>query len=233
MKCPICAAEVVEKSVFCHQCGERLAPDDGSTAESRESGADGDGESSSGDDSSERTANERFRGAMGRSRGNGEPAEEELWSGGYCGRAMMGSWILGLLATLSLVILAVMAWNTAALRWIVLAAMVAMWGYLVITFARRRLGVHYRLTTQRFFHEKGILVHTTDLIEVIDMDDITYSQTLIDRLFGVGTIRIVSSDRSHPDLAVPGIAEVKDVAAMMQEARHAERLRRGVHIESI
>jgi len=32
---------------------------------------------------------------------------------------------------------------------------------------------------------------------------------------------------------VPGIENVKDVAAKMHEARHAERLRRGLHIESI
>ena len=65
------------------------------------------------------------------------------------------------------------------------------------------------------------------------LDDITYSQTIIDRMFGVGTIRIVSSDRSHPDLPVPGIDNVKDVASKMQEARHEERMRRGLHIESI
>ena len=82
-----------------------------------------------------------------------------------------------------------------------MAAIVLLWLYQIVVLLRRRLGVHYRLTTQRFFHESGILIHTTDLIEVIDMDDITYRQTLIDRMTGVGTIRIVSSDRSHPDLS--------------------------------
>jgi len=34
----------------------------------------------------------------------------------------------------------------------------------------RRMGVHYRLTNLRFFHERGVLTRVTDRIEVIDMD---------------------------------------------------------------
>ena len=117
--------------------------------------------------------------------------------------------------------------------WCVLAVIVVVWLYQVVVLLRRRLGVHYRLTTQRFFHESGILIHTTDLIEVIDMDDITYRQTLIDRMMGVGTIRIASSDRSHPELFLPGIENVKQVAERFDNARRDERRRRGLHIEQI
>ena len=236
MKCPSCSTEVVKKSIYCHKCGERLdlSGEPKTPSAPPRSMVDTPRNSSRGEkDPAEQTANERLRDAINSTRNNNDAAEEELWEGGYCGKAMMGSWLLGFLATIGLLVLAVVIWSSAVLWWIVLAVVVLIWGYLFVVFARRRLGVHYRLTSERFFHEKGILVHTTDLIEVIDMDDITYSQTIIDRLFGVGTIRVVSSDRSHPDLAVPGIAGVKDVAAKMHEARHAERIRRGLHIESI
>lgn len=235
MKCPQCGVEVVDTSVYCHKCGERLDHGNGAdlASDPPEPVAPGMDPGPGRDEPVVRPPADRLRGAVESTRGNGEPAEQELWRGGYSAKAMTGAWALGVLATVGLIVVCVIAWENPIVRWGVLAVAVLLWGYLVVVYARRRLGVYYRLTTQRFFHEKGILVHTTDLIEVIDMDDITYRQTIIDRMFGVGTIRIVSSDRSHPDLSVPGIDNVKDVAAKMQEARHNERMRRGLHIESI
>ena len=59
------------------------------------------------------------------------------------------------------------------------------------------MSVHYLLTTQRFIHETGILRRVNDRIELLDMDDITFEQGLLERLVGVGTIRI-ASQRSQP-----------------------------------
>ena len=52
-------------------------------------------------------------------------------------------------------------------------------------------------------------------------------------MFGVGTIRIASSDKTNPDLALPGIDDARRVADLIDGARRAERNRRGLHIESI
>jgi membrane protein YdbS with pleckstrin-like domain len=220
MKCPACGVDVVDKSVFCHKCGERL-----------------DSVTSSGNGTDRNTPvappADTQRPRLAASPGQPvEAAEETLWEGGYCAKAMAGAWAVSLLVTIILLIVGFKL-GYGWFWWCVLAAIVILWGYQAVVLLRRRLGVRYRLTTQRFFHESGILIHTTDLIEVIDMDDITYRQTLLDRFMGVGTIRIVSSDCSHPDLSIDGIENVKDVAAKLHDARHAERVRRGLHIESI
>jgi uncharacterized membrane protein YdbT with pleckstrin-like domain len=93
--------------------------------------------------------------------------------------------------------------------------------------------VKYRLTNQRLFHEKGILRRVTERIELIDIDDVTMEQGLMERLFGVGTVHVTSSDRSSPELLMPGIDDVKAVADTIDHARRAERHRRGVFIESV
>jgi hypothetical protein len=49
----------------------------------------------------------------------------------------------------------------------------------------------------------------------------------------VGTIRIMSHDRSDPDLVLRGIQNVPAVAKLMDDARLAERRRRGLHVEQI
>ncbi|MBN1590963.1 MAG: PH domain-containing protein [Pirellulales bacterium] len=234
MKCPACGSHVVKTSIYCHKCGERLDLSNPVDEPTRRPATAVENSARPEATESDATPNERFRDLVGSGRGNNRDAtEEQLWEGGYCAKAMMGAWILSGLATLVLIVLAIVVWGNPVLFWVILALIALVWLYELIVFAQRRLGVRYRLTSQRFFHERGILVHTTDLIEVIDMDDITYRQTIIDRLFDVGTIRIISSDQSHPDLAVQGIADVKNVAAKMHNARHAERVRRGLHIESI
>jgi len=230
MKCPECGSEVVESSVYCHKCGGRIDRQtwEDPASESPEQPA-ADEPTSAG-----QTASERFRGAVESTRAKSTAVTEEaLWSGGYCGKAMMDAWVVSGLVTLALLIGAIVVWDKAWVWYAVLAAIVLLWGYQAVVYLQRRLGVRYRLTSQRFQHEKGIFMHTTDVIDLVEVDDITYRQSIIDRLFNVGTIRIVSSDRSHPDLSMAGIADVKNVVAKMDQARRAERIRRGLHISSI
>ena len=178
------------------------------------------------------TPRERLQEAVAARRNAPNEPEKELWEGTYSSKAMVGMWVL--CGVVSLAMLAVGIWLNRHWLWYTLViAILLLWLYAAVSFAYRRLSVRYRLTSKRFFHERGILRHVTDRIEVIDMDDIAFEQSIIDRMVGVGTIRITSSDRSHPILLVAGIEKVKEVAGMMDEARLGERLRRGLHIESI
>jgi uncharacterized membrane protein YdbT with pleckstrin-like domain len=168
-----------------------------------------------------------------RSRGQPGPNEEVLWTGGYSSKAMYGAWIGAAFATVAGLI-AVPFLRNDTLGWSVFAiAAVLLWGGLLAALAQRKLSVKYRLTNQRLVHEKGILRRVTDRIEVIDIDDVTVEQGIVERMLDVGSIRITSSDRTSPDLRMPGIDEVKVVADKIDGARRAERERRGLYIESV
>ncbi len=97
----------------------------------------------------------------------------------------------------------------------------------------RRLAIRYRLTNQRLFHEHGILRRVTDRIEVIDMHDITFEQGIVERLLGIGTIRIKSNDKTDPDFWLRGIEHVGDVAHELDRVRRAEQIRRGLYLEQM
>lgn len=73
----------------------------------------------------------------------------------------------------------------------------------------------------------------TNRVEVIDVDDVQYSQGIVEQLFRVGTIRVHSSDLSHPTLRMSGIDEVRQVAEAIDEARRQERIRRGLYVEAV
>jgi hypothetical protein len=57
-------------------------------------------------------------------------------------------------------------------------------------------------------------------------------QGVTDRWFDVGTIVVVSTDRTSPELRMRGIEHVKAVADLIDGTRRAERQRRGLHLEA-
>jgi membrane protein YdbS with pleckstrin-like domain len=157
-------------------------------------------------------------------------SEEELWSGGYSPMAMIGMWLLMGIVSVALLIVPVF---TALNFLIALLLILVMWVLGGLRYAWNRLGVHYQLTNQRFIHQTGVLTRQTDRIEVIDIDDVSFTQGPVQRMLGVGRIVLSSSDRTHPTLSMVGIAEVKDVAGLIDDVRRKERRQRSLHIESI
>lgn len=217
MQCSACGVDVAQEAVFCHKCGRRIdSPDEGLPDNQRDEVGPADS----------------FREAVAQRKLQDEP-ERELWRGGYSSKAMIGGWVVSGLIDVALLILGIII-GFGLNGWLILILLMLLpWIYHFLVLCYRRMNVRYKLSTQRFVHESGILRRVTDRIEMIDMDDITFEQGLLERLMGVGTIHIVSSDRSHPELALPGIENVKAVSEQFDDARLAERRRRGLHIEQI
>jgi membrane protein YdbS with pleckstrin-like domain len=161
----------------------------------------------------------------------GQPTEEELWSGTYSGKAMVGPAVgLGILTIAGLVagsFAPPIGWPIAGLAAIIL------WAIFGLVLMYRKLSVRYRLTTFRFFHETGLLSRTRNRIEVIDINDVTLQQGLIERMFNIGTIHVQSSDVTHPNIYLPGIEDVHRVTDLIDNTRRSERQRRGVFMENI
>jgi hypothetical protein len=67
---------------------------------------------------------------------------------------------------------------------------------------------------------------------VIDIDDVAYTQGIVQRMLGVGTIRLESKDRSHPQLNLLGIDQVARVSGMIDDVRRKERRKRSLHIDA-
>jgi uncharacterized membrane protein YdbT with pleckstrin-like domain len=178
-----------------------------------------------------KTPAEQLR-AGGRTAASDEP-EQQLWHGSYSPKAMYGSWLLAAAVTILAIVASVFFSQTGfvpvASGIIVVVLWLSLLGYLLY----ERLSVEYTLTNHRFIHKVGILRRVTTRIETIDIDDVTFEQGIIERMFGVGTIRLLSSDTSDPKLFLKGIDEVKRVADLIDDARRSERRKRGIHIESV
>ncbi|MDB4749891.1 PH domain-containing protein [Rubripirellula sp.] len=124
--------------------------------------------------------------------------EEELWNGGYSAKAMVGTWImLAILSVATLILPLFLSFLSFLTIPFSLGGIVLMWLVGAVVYGYRRFGVHYELTSQRFIHQTGILTRATDRIEVIDIDDVSFTQGPVQRMLGVGRITVTSSDRSH------------------------------------
>jgi membrane protein YdbS with pleckstrin-like domain len=154
--------------------------------------------------------------------------ESDLWKGVYSGRAMIPSGVaLGLLSLLSLVLclVATVSWHWGWAPWgLWLAAMLALWIYYGIVSLHRRWGIHYRLTSQRFFYELGMFLRSTDCIYLADVDAIQVVQSLPQRLLGVGTITILTHDISRPKLILRGVADIDRIFTLLEQARREAAL---------
>ncbi len=162
------------------------------------------------------------------------PAERSLWQGGYSSKAMYGTWIVaGVITVAALALVLIYGRQQPNALMITGAILLLGWCAVIGLYLSRRWGVHYELTTQRFVHQDGIFVRRSNRIEVIDIDDVSFTQGIIQRMLGVGTIIITSSDRSHPELVIQGIDRVPEIASLIDDVRREERRRRSLHIESV
>jgi uncharacterized membrane protein YdbT with pleckstrin-like domain len=168
--------------------------------------------------------------------------EEDLWSGAYSPKAMTPQFVLAAV----IVGVAAVAASVFAVDPIVWTAVgigaLLIFGYLALLLLYQRLSIHYQLTTHRLVIRRGILSRTDDRILLVDIDDITVHQNLFDRMFGIGTITMHTSDETtkekspDPDhqnrgiLHLKGIENPRHVGDMIDESRRAERSRRGVYM---
>ena len=92
-----------------------------------------------------------------------------------------------------------------------------------ITFTR------YRLSEDRLFYEKGFLNIKQDEVLLYRVRDLQLNLQLTQRIFGVGIICVVSSDKSIPHLDLVNVKNPREVKELIhrsvEAAKDARRMR--------
>lgn len=98
---------------------------------------------------------------------------------------------------------------------------------LPITFTR------YSLSDDRLFVKTGFLnLHTEEII-LYRIRDISLSRSLGQRIFGVGTVHVCSSDQTQPELDVKNIRDAERVKELLHEQVEKMKLARRVRINEL
>ena len=160
-----------------------------------------------------------------------DPAQEQdVWAGRtswkhYLGRGLL--WVAGSILVAILVGWLQSGWEAltfwAAVGWTLL--IVAVSGVAVFgSIALKVLSCRYRVSTQRLFIERGIFSRTVDQTELIRVDDVRLYQGVLDRVCGLGTVIVRSTDASDAETVIAGVADPEQVAEAIRQ--HMRTLRR-------
>lgn len=87
----------------------------------------------------------------------------------------------------------------------------------------------YALTDDRLFCDTGLLSIKEEEILLYRIRDITFTQSIWQRIFRVGSIHVVSSDQTAPRMVVQSVKNARDVKEQLftkvEEAKTARRMR--------
>ncbi|NOX58870.1 MAG: PH domain-containing protein [Planctomycetes bacterium] len=101
-------------------------------------------------------------------------------------------------------------------------------GWILLQILRTR----YRLTDQRLFVERGIFSQTIDQSELIRVDDVRLRKKFTDRIFGLGSIELLTTDTSDRGLIIEGVANPEKIAEHIR-TRMRELRSRSLFIENL
>jgi membrane protein YdbS with pleckstrin-like domain len=74
----------------------------------------------------------------------------------------------------------------------------------------------YRVTNQRIVIESGVFSRALEEIDMRSVDDIEFRQTFLERLFGIGQVFIVSTDKVAPKMNLHGIHDPKNIRELIR-----------------
>jgi PH (Pleckstrin Homology) domain-containing protein len=150
-------------------------------------------------------------------------AEETLWHGSP-------SWLLLIGKIIWLVIVAValpVALHYAnaqfalddqtirVMRWIIAAIIV--WRIVVVAIAYARIrSIMYTVTNQRVIIETGLVEKKVEDIDLRYVDETNFRQRVVERLLGIGSVTIVSSDKVAPQYMLRGIRDPRGLRELIR-----------------
>jgi membrane protein YdbS with pleckstrin-like domain len=88
--------------------------------------------------------------------------------------------------------------------------------------------IRYRVSNYRIDYERGIFSRSIDTLELWHVDDISFHQSLLDRVLNVGTITIRSDDQTTPNLPLQGVPNPRPLFDTLKQRVIAVKRQRGV-----
>jgi membrane protein YdbS with pleckstrin-like domain len=78
----------------------------------------------------------------------------------------------------------------------------------------------YGISNQRIMVESGVFSKSLAEIDVRTIDDITFRQTFVERLLGIGQIAILSSDPSNARVRLVGVPDPRQVRELIRNSAY-------------
>jgi uncharacterized membrane protein YdbT with pleckstrin-like domain len=156
-------------------------------------------------------------------------AEETVWTGSTSQYKNLGTYVLCIVVALVIPIVCYLFKLPAIILLLVLVPLVyAFWKWLFLK------SHSYRLTTERLLTTEGIFSKCTDTLELYRVKDIRMTQSVFERMVGMESVELLSSDLDTPELVldfVPSSLKLQDKIREQVEACRVQKRTREVDLE--
>lgn len=153
--------------------------------------------------------------------------EKEVWNGTPSQVRHLGVYALCVVAALVLVVAAVKVHGSSVPSWVPLALLLVP----LIVAGKRWLETaceHITLTDQRLILRRGVLARTSDFVELYRVKDSNYTQSLFERVVGLGTIVLRTTQDSERIVRLDGLRSAESLWTQLRNLVEACRKARGV-----
>jgi membrane protein YdbS with pleckstrin-like domain len=146
--------------------------------------------------------------------------EETLWHGTPSWFLLLGKILGAAIVTIVLVVILYFGSDFIAphaqIAWLVVVAVV-IWMFVTVLIALVRIKTTiYTVTTQRIIIETGIATKSVEDIDLRYVDDTQFQQSFFQRLLGIGSVTIISSDKVAPNYMLYGVPDPRGLRELIR-----------------
>jgi uncharacterized membrane protein YdbT with pleckstrin-like domain len=100
--------------------------------------------------------------------------------------------------------------------WVATAILVVIQSIVLFVAWFRLRSTQYKVTNQRVLIEQGIFSKTVEEIDLRYVDDSNFTQSLFDRILGIGHVTLISSDKNTPRYVLRSIKDPRGVRELIR-----------------